>query len=76
VHCDVSAKADMKALLATATDQIGELDTPFSSAGIGSTTSILDAGADECDQAFAVTSAACSPEPSTPTLRGWLKVTA
>lgn len=54
VHCDVSVKAEMKAHVATAADQIGGVDMLFSNAGIGSTPSMLDASVDGWDQALAV----------------------
>lgn len=54
VTCDVSETNQVSQLVATAQKHLGGVDFLFSNAGIGSTTSILDATPEEWDRVFAV----------------------
>jgi NAD(P)-dependent dehydrogenase (short-subunit alcohol dehydrogenase family) len=54
VRTDVSRPNDVAALVAAANEQFGGIDLLFNNAGVGSTTSVLDATVEEWDHVFAV----------------------
>jgi len=54
VTCDVSETYQVSQLVATAHEHLGGIDLLFNNAGIGSTTSVIDATPEEWDRVFAV----------------------
>lgn len=54
VRVDVSDPASVEALVGAAVDRTGRVDVLMNNAGIGSTTSVLDATPEEWDRVFAV----------------------
>lgn len=54
VQADVADPDDMQRVIRTAEHELGGIDLLFNNAGIGSTTSVLDATVEEWDQVFAV----------------------
>jgi NAD(P)-dependent dehydrogenase (short-subunit alcohol dehydrogenase family) len=54
VRADVSDADDVRELIQVAGGRLGRIDALFNNAGIGSTTSVLDATVEEWDQVFAV----------------------
>lgn len=54
VQVDVSSESDMQRLVGDAVAATGKLDAMFNNAGIGSTTTLLDATVEEWDLVFAV----------------------
>jgi NAD(P)-dependent dehydrogenase (short-subunit alcohol dehydrogenase family) len=54
MHTDVSRPDDVAALVAAADERFGGIDLLFNNAGVGSTTTVLDATVEEWDRVFAV----------------------
>jgi NAD(P)-dependent dehydrogenase (short-subunit alcohol dehydrogenase family) len=54
VKVDVSREDDVAGLMRTAANRMGGIDLLFNNAGIGSTTSVVDADSEEWDRVFAV----------------------